>query len=69
MVIWVLKLEMSVMLDDTAKVRVAATDWPGLSRVPSSFQVRVIGPFADAGVQLLVIKFKARERPLLVFLR
>jgi hypothetical protein len=69
MVIWVLKLEMSIMLDDTAKVRFAATDCPGLSRAPSLFQVRVIGPFADVGVQLLVVMFKARERPLLVFLR
>ena len=64
-----LKFVMSIIVDDMAKVRVAATDCPGWSRVPSWFQVTVIGPFADVGVQLLVIKFKARERPLLVFLR
>jgi hypothetical protein len=68
MVIWTLKLVMSAIVDDAVKVKVAATDCPGLSLVPSWFHVRVIGPFAVVGVQLLVPMLRARERPLPVFL-
>ena len=66
--IWTVKLVMSTMLEDTVRVRVAAVDIPGWSLVPSWFHVIVIGPLAFAGFQLLVVMFKASERPLLVFL-
>lgn len=68
MVIWTLKFVTSVMLEDTVKVKIADVDCPGLSLVASLFHVRVIGPFAPAGVQLLVVMFRASERPLPVFL-
>jgi hypothetical protein len=66
--IWKLKLVMSTSLEDTARVRVATVDWPGESVMPSWFHVRVNGPFALAGLQLVVVMFKVRGRPLLVFL-
>ena len=66
MVIWTLKLVTLAIVDDAVKVKVAATDAPGLSLVPSWFHVRV-SPFA-VGVQLLVAMPRARERPLPVFL-
>jgi hypothetical protein len=66
--IWTLKLVMSFMLEDTDRVRVAAVDCPGWSLVPSWFHVRVIGPFALAGLQLLAVMLRASERPLPVFL-
>ena len=59
---------MSVMVGDTFKVKMAATDCPGASLVPSWFQISVNGPFAPWGVQLLVVMFKVSERPLPVFL-
>ena len=59
---------MSVMLEEIANVKFAATDCCGVILVPSWFQVNVIGPFAFVGVQLVVPMFKASERPLLVFL-
>jgi hypothetical protein len=65
--IWTLKFVTSVMLEDTVRVRVAATDWPGWSLVPSWFHVKVIGPFAPAD-QLLVVMLRASETPLPVFL-
>ncbi len=68
MFIWTLKFVTSAMVEDTVRVRVAATDCPGCNLVPSWFHVKVIGPFAPAGVQLLVPMLKASERPLPVFL-
>ncbi len=68
MTIWTLKLVTSAILEDTDRVRVAATDCPGLSLVPALSQLRVIGPFAVVGFQLLVAMLRASERPLLVFL-
>jgi hypothetical protein len=55
------------MLEETLKVNVAGTDCPGLSLVPSWFHVKVIGPQALAGVQLVVPMLKASEMPLPVF--
>lgn len=66
--IWKLKLVMLTSFEDTDRVRVATVDWPGESVMPSWFHVRVIGPFALAGLQLVVVIFRVRERPLLVFL-
>ena len=63
-----LKFVMSTMLDETVRVRVAAVDCPGESLVPSWFHVMVIGPFALAGLQLLVVIFRVSGRPLPVFL-
>jgi hypothetical protein len=63
-----LKLVMLTMLEDTVRVRVAAVDAPGWRSVPSRFQVMVIGPFALAGLQLVVVMFRDSERPLLMFL-
>ena len=63
-----LKFVMSTMLDETVRVRVAVVDCPGVSLVPSRFHVMVIGPFALAGLQLLVVMFRVSERSLLVFL-
>jgi hypothetical protein len=56
------------MLEDTVRVRVAATDAPGWSIVLCWFHVMVIGPFALAGLQLFVVMSKVSERSLLVFL-
>jgi len=67
MFIWTLKLVMSTILEDTVRVKVAATDCPGMRSVPSWFHVIVIGPFALAGLQLLVVMFRVNERPLPVF--
>jgi hypothetical protein len=69
MFIWTLKLVMSAILEDTVKVRVAATDCPGWSLVPCWFHVMVIGPFALGGLQLVVVMSRVSERPLPVFLR
>ena len=66
--IWTLKLVMSTMLEDTVRVRVAAVDAPGWRSVPSWFHVMVTGPFAFAGLQLLVVMLRLNERPLPVFL-
>jgi len=68
MFIWTLKLVMLAMLEDTVKVRVAVADCPGESLVPSLSHVMVIGPFAFAEFQLLVVMLRVSERPLLVFL-
>ena len=68
MVIWTLKFVTSAILEDTVRVKTAATDCPGLSLVPPWFHVRVIGPFAPTGVQLLVAMLNASERPDPVFL-
>jgi hypothetical protein len=68
MFILTLKLVMSEMLEDTVRVRVAATYAPGWRSVLCWFHVMVIGPFALAGLQLLVVMFKDSERPVLVFL-
>jgi len=57
-IIWTLKFVMPTSLEETAKVRVAAVDCPGVSIVPSWFHVTVIGPFALAGLQLVVVIFK-----------
>ena len=67
-VIWTLKFETSAMLEEIVRFKVAAIDCPGLSLVPCWFHVKVIGPFALAGVQLVVPRLKASERPLPVFL-
>jgi hypothetical protein len=56
------------MLEDTVRVKVAATDSPGLSLVLALFHVKVIGPSAPVGVQLLVAMLRVSERPLPVFL-
>ena len=58
---------MSTIFEDTFKVRVATVDCPGRRRVPSLFHVTVIGPLEFAGLQLVVVMFKDRERPLPVF--
>ncbi len=68
MFIWTLKLVTPTMFEDTVRVRVAATDFPGWRAVPCWFHVMVIGPFALAGLQLLGLKFRVSERPVLVFL-
>lgn len=59
---------MSTMLEETVKVSVAVTDCPGWRSVPCWFHVTVIGPFAFAGLQLLVVMLRLSERPELVFL-
>jgi hypothetical protein len=56
------------MLEDIVRVRVAVVDWSGWRSVPPWFHVMVIGPFALAGLQLLVVMLRVSERPLLVFL-
>ena len=63
-----LKLVTSAMLEDTVRVRVAAVDCPGKSLVPSWFHVMVIGPFALAGLQLVVVMLRVSARSLPVFL-
>lgn len=68
MFILTLKLVMSDMLEDTVRVRVAAVDAPGWRSVLCGFHVTVIGPFALAGLQPLVVMFSDSERPVLVFL-
>jgi hypothetical protein len=68
MFILTLKLVTPDMLEDTVRVRVAATDAPGWRSVLCWFHVMVIGPFALAGLQPLVVMFKDSERPVLVFL-
>ena len=68
MTILTLKLVMSTMLEETVRVRVAVVDAPGWRSVPCWFHVMVIGPFALAGLQLVVVMFRVSERPLLVFL-
>ncbi len=59
---------MSMMLEETLSVNTAATDCPGVSTVPPLSQVRVIGPLAFAGFQLLVVMLNVNEIPLPVFL-
>jgi hypothetical protein len=59
---------MSMMLEDTLSVNTATVDIPGVSFVPSLFQVRVIGPLALVGFQLLVVMFSVNDTPLPVFL-
>ncbi len=59
---------MPTSLEDTDSVKVAIVDCPGESIVPSLFHVIVIGPFAPAGLQLLVVMLRFSGRPLLVFL-
>jgi hypothetical protein len=68
MFIMTLKLVTLDMLEDTVKVRVAAVDAPGWRSVLCWFHVRVIGPFALAGLQLLVVMLRVSERSMLVFL-
>lgn len=62
MFIWTLKFVMSAMLEDTVRVRAAVVDCPGESLMPSWFHVMVIGPFALAGLQLLVVMLRVSER-------
>jgi hypothetical protein len=68
MFICTLKFVTSTTVDDTVKVKVAATDCPGWSLAPPWFHVKVIGPSAPAGVQLLVAMLNVSASPLLVFL-
>lgn len=68
MVIWTSKFVTSTMFEFVFSVKVAATEVPGLILVPSLFHVMVIGPFAPAGFQLLVVILRESERPLPVFL-
>jgi len=56
------------MLEETVRVRIAATDAPGWRSVPCWFHVMVIGPLALVGLQLLVVRFRVSERPVPVFL-
>ena len=63
-----LKLVTLDMLKDTVRVRIAATDAPGWRSVPCWFHVMIIGPFALAGLQLLVVMLRVNERSMLVFL-
>ena len=63
MYIWTLKFVMSLMLEDTVRVKVAATDCPGESFVPSLIHAMVIGPFALAGFQLVVVMLRVSARP------
>ena len=66
--IWTPKFASPISLEETANVRVAAIDCPGDNTVPSWSHVTVIGPFALAGLQLVVVMFKVSGRPLPVFL-
>jgi len=68
MFILTLKLVMSDMLEDTVRVRVAATYAPGWRSVLCWFHVIVMYPLALVGLQLLVVMFRDSERPVLVFL-
>ena len=68
MEIWTLNEDTSMMLGETAKVITAVADAPGLSRVPSTFHVMLIGPLAFAGTQLPVVMDKDNEQPVPVFL-
>ena len=66
--IWTLKLVMPTSVGDTVRVRVAAVDALAWRSVLCGFHVTVIGPFALAGLQPLVVMFSDSERPVLVFL-
>jgi hypothetical protein len=68
MFIWTLNLVMPTSPEDTVRVRIAVVDCPGASLLPSRFHVRVNGPFAFVGLQLVVLMFKVNARPLPVFL-
>jgi hypothetical protein len=59
---------MSVIPGDADSVIVAETDCPGVSEVPARFQLIVIGPFALAGLQLLVDILRSSVTPVPVFL-
>jgi hypothetical protein len=59
---------MSAILGETLSVITADVDWPGDSRVPSLFQVIVMGPFELLGLQLEVVMLSARDTPVPVFL-
>lgn len=61
MLIWTLKLVISVMLDDTASVSVADVDWPAPRVALSLFHVTVNGPFALAGLQLDAVMLSVSE--------
>ena len=56
------------MLDVAVSVIAAAVDCPGVSVVPSLFQVMAKGPFAFAGLQLLVAMLSVNVTPAPVFL-
>ena len=68
MFICTLKFVTSAIVGDTRRVRIAGTDCPGVILVSSWFHVKVIGPFAPAGVQLLVFILNSSDRPVPVFL-
>jgi hypothetical protein len=65
--IWTLKFETSIMLDDTLSVITAAVDCPGVSLAVSLSHVTVIGPLALTGFQLVVVRLNDNETPLPVF--
>jgi hypothetical protein len=68
MFIWTLKFVTSAIVGDTDSVKIAVWICPGVSLVFSWFHVRVMGPFADDGFQLVVFMLRVSERPLPVFL-
>ena len=53
-----LKLVIPVMLDETVSVNVAVVPDPGFRVLPSLFQVRVMGPLAPAGFQLVLLMLR-----------
>jgi hypothetical protein len=59
---------MPAMLEEAVNVITAAVDWPGESLSPSLAQLKVTGPFAFVGFQLLVDILNANEVPVPVFL-
>ena len=50
-----LKSVIPLMLSETLNVSVAVVTWPALSVVPSLFHVSVMGPFAFAGFQFILV--------------
>ena len=59
---------MSAILDEAVKVITATVDCPGESLVLSLSQLKVIGPFALVGFQLLADRLNVNEVPVPVFL-
>lgn len=56
------------MLEDTVKVNTAGVEAPGAKLVPSLFQVKVIGPLAEVGLQFEVVMLSVTDAPVPVFL-
>jgi hypothetical protein len=66
MVSVLLKLVTPVMLEETLKVTVTATDWPAARLVPCWFQLTDMYVLAPVGLQLLAAKLRLIE-PVPVF--